>query len=423
MTKALLIHQVYMSSGEAGGTRHAEFGRHLAARGDALVVVASQVSYLTGRPVDPARRGVFYRETTGGVEVLRCYTPAIHNRGVLPRLLAFLVFSATSFWAGLRCGPVDLVMGTTPPIFQALSAWGVAAVRRKPFLLEVRDLWPEFMIDMGVLRNPVLIALARAAERFLYRRADRLLVNSPAYRDYLVSKGIPEARVSLVSNGTDVAMFDPAATGASFRERYGLAGKFLVVYAGAHGKANDLPTALDAAHLLRDRPEVHFAFVGDGMDRARLEAAAAGRGLANVTFTGPLPKSQMPEVLGAADACLAILMNIKMFRTTYPNKVFDYMAAGRPTLLAIDGVIREVIEAAGGGVYVPPGDAAALAGAVRSLADDPEAGRRMGRAARDYVARHFDRAAQAEEFRRVLQSLATGVAAPEPRLRPETAEV
>ncbi len=423
MTRALLIHQVYMSSGEAGGTRHAEFGRHLAASGDALVVVASQVSYLTGLPVDKDRGGVFYREAVGGVEVLRCYTPAIHNRGVLPRLLAFLVFSVTSFWAGLRSGPVDLVMGTTPPIFQALSAWAVAAVRRKPFLLEVRDLWPEFMIDMGVLRNPLLIALARAVERFLYRRADRLLVNSPAYREYLMTKGIPEARISLVSNGTDVAMFDPSAAGGAFRQRYGLAGKFLVVYAGAHGKANDLPTALDAADRLRDRPEVHFAFVGDGMDRVKLEAEAAARGLTNVTFTGPLPKSQMPEVLAAADACLAILMNIKMFRTTYPNKVFDYMAAGRPTLLAIDGVIREVIEAAGGGVYVPPGDADALAAAVRALADDPGACRRMGRAARDHVARHFDRGAQAEEFRRLLRSMAVAAPAPEARLRHEAAEV
>lgn len=149
-------------------------------------------------------------------------------------------------------------------------------------------------------------------------------------------------------------------------------------------------------------------FVGDGKERPALEAQAKEMGIADrVQFTGARPKSVMREFLGAADICVATLQNIPMFRTTYPNKVFDYMAAGRPTVLGIDGVIREVVEAAEGGVYVPPGDPEALAEAVRSLAADPERRRRHGAMARQYVVKHFDRRCQASEFVALLERVAS----------------
>ena len=375
----LLIHQAFVSGREAGGMRHYEFGLRLAARGDRLTVITGRVNYLTGRSVGDGMRRPPLREDVDGLKVLRVYTPAVLHRGFARRVLAFLVFATTSTWAGLRSGPIDLVMGTTPPIFQALSAWIVARVRRRPFLLEVRDLWPEFAVGMGVLKNPVLIRLARTIEQFLYRHSDHILVNSPAYRDYLVARGVPSGRISLIPNGADVAMFDPDADGASVRDRFGLRLRFLVVYAGAIGMANCLGTVLKAADLLRGQDDVHFLLVGDGKERTNLEREACRLGLRNVTFAGPVSKDRMPEVLAAADACLATLMNIPMFTTTYPNKVFDYMAAGRPTLLAIDGVIRAVVEEAGGGLFIPPEDPDALARAVIALRDDADGRVRMGR--------------------------------------------
>jgi glycosyltransferase involved in cell wall biosynthesis len=312
----------------------------------------------------------------------------------------------TSVIAALRAGPVDVVMGTSPPIFQAASAWVVACLRRRPLLLEIRDLWPEFAIDIGVLKNPALIAMARWLEGFLYARANYLLVNSPAYRDYLIGKGVPAAKITLISNGVDPTMFDPAARGEPFRNQLGLQDEFVVTYAGAIGMANDLPTLLRAAGRLRDRADIRFLIVGDGKDRKALEAQAAAMHLPNLTFTGPRPKSQMGDVLAGSDACVAILQNIPMFRTTYPNKVFDYMAAGRPTILAIDGVIRQVIDAAGGGLFVTPGDDAALAAAIVRLADDRAVARAMGAAARLYVVQHFNRAQHAQEFLQLTLAIA-----------------
>ncbi len=403
----LLIHQAFTPPTEAGGTRHYEFARHLVEKGHRVTIVASDLSYLTGKRA-AAGRSLTAAQNLNGVRVLRTYTyPSLH-RSFFWRVISFLSFMLTSILAALRAGPVDLIMGTSPPLFQAVSAWVVSILRRRDFLLEIRDLWPEFAIDLKVLRNPFLIFLSRWLERFLYSRADHLLVNSPAYRGYLIQKGVAPGKISLISNGVNPDAFDPNSTGQRFRKKWNLQGKFVVTYAGALGMANDLPTLLRAADLLREDVHTRFILAGDGKDRARLEFMARGLALPNVLFTGAIPKEEMPGVLAASDACVAILKNIPMFRTTYPNKVFDYMAAGRPTILAIDGVIREVVESGRGGIFVPPGDSLSLAGAVRRLKEDPVLAKTMGASARAYVEENFNRRRQAEDFGELLQKLVAG---------------
>lgn len=400
----LLIHQAFVSPDEAGGTRHYELARPFVRSGHAFTIVASDISYLTGQRVTASSRFV-EKHTIDGVTVFRaCTYPTLH-RSFAWRVVSFLSFMFTSIWAALRAGPVDVVMGTSPPIFQAVSAWVVAALRRRPFLLEIRDLWPEFAIDMGILKNPFLITLSRWLEDFLYARATHILVNSPAYRDYLLGKHIPEEKLSVIPNGVNPHAFDPQEKGLRFRQRWQLEGKFVVTYAGALGMANDLSTLLRAAAQLRDETPIQFLLVGDGKERRNLEKLAYQLQLPNVTFTGSLPKSEMSEVLAASDVCVAILQDIPMFRTTYPNKVFDYMAAGRPTILAIDGVIRKVVESANGGIFVPPGDAEKMTTAIRTLSHNPQRAAVMGATARTYVTEHFNRQDQALRFRTLVQRL------------------
>jgi glycosyltransferase involved in cell wall biosynthesis len=395
--RVLLIHQVFASPQSPGGTRHFELARAAMNRGHNFMVIASDLQYTTGKRVVAEKRLVT-EETIEGISVARVYTYPSLNKGFVWRVVSFLSFMVTSFLVGVRQRDVDVVMGTTPPIFQTVSAWLIAAIRRKPFLLEVRDLWPEFAIDIGVLTNPTLIWLSRKLESFLYARATHLLVNSPAYCEYLIGKGVAPAKVSLIANGVDPEMFDPNADGASLRAKWAQPGQFVATYAGAMGMANDLPTVLRAAKLLQDFPNIRFWMVGDGKDRPELEKLASELGLQNVTFTGSVSKTEMKNVLAASNACIATLKDIPMFRTTYPNKVFDYMASGRPTVLGIDGVIRAVIEDAEGGIYVQPGSPDALAAAVLALSRNPEAAQRMGCNARSYVVTHFNRHDQAAAF-------------------------
>jgi glycosyltransferase involved in cell wall biosynthesis len=416
----LLIHQAFAALDEPGGTRHHELARYLAGRGHRVTVIASRVSYLTGSTSPPSRspagtplppllsedgKGAGDRDE---IRILRTYTYSALHKSFVHRVFAFFSFMAASFLRGLAVRDVDLVWGTSPPIFQGVTAWLLARLKRVPFLFEVRDLWPEFAVAVGVLRNPLLIRMSRWLERFLYRRADRVVVNSPGYVDHVRALG--GRQVDLVPNGADPSMFAPSADGAAFRRRC-LDGResrqaFIVLYAGAHGMSNDLGVVLDSAGLLaKTNPNVRIVLLGDGKEKPALQEQAARLGLDNVAFLPPLPKSEMAGALAGADACLAILKPIEAYKTTYPNKVFDYMAAGRPVILAIDGVIRAAVEAAGCGIFAQPGDPAALAAAIRSLAADRKLARAMGLKGRRYLEEHFSREKLAEKLMGILKEM------------------
>jgi glycosyltransferase involved in cell wall biosynthesis len=392
----LIIHQAFASFNEPGGTRHFEFARMLAARGHKVTVIASPVSYITGEKtlIIPVS------EKMSGVEILRARVYSAHHKSFFHRMLAFFSFMFSSFWIGLGVKKVDLVWGTSPPIFQSATAWALARLKGAKFLFEVRDLWPQFAIAVGVLKNPVLIRASEWLERFLYQRADQVMVNSPGFIGHVNQRGA--RRVELIPNGADPSMFNPSDNGADFRRAYSLEEKFVVLYAGAHGMSNDLDVVLESAKLLASESKIQIVLLGDGKEKPALMQRAEQMGLTNITFAPSVAKSEMPKALAAADACIAILKPLDEYKTTYPNKVFDYMAAGRPIALAIDGVIREVVEAAGCGLFAEPGNAAALAGVIHSLANDPRKSRAMGLKGRRYLEENFSREKIMDQLMQVI---------------------
>jgi glycosyltransferase involved in cell wall biosynthesis len=396
----LLIHQAFVALDEPGGTRHHELARYLASQGHRVTIIASPISYLTGKSRS-AKIPWLEKQTDGDlITILRAYTyPSLH-RSFAFRLISFFSFMVSSLIIGLGVKNVDLVWGTSPPIFQGITAWVLARIKHHPFLFEVRDLWPAFAVAVGVLRNPLLIRLSEWLERFLYHRADMVVVNSPGFIQHVKSRGAHH--VELVPNGTDTFMFNPDVDGSSFRQKYAPYAKFVVLYAGAHGLSNDLGIVLEAAKKLLPRKDIIVILLGDGKDKPALQSQAAQNKLENVLFLPPIPKVEMPAALAAVDACIAILKPVEMYKTTYPNKVFDYMASGKPVILAIDGVIREVIESACGGLPVHPGDSEALSKAILQLADDPKLTCRLGDQARAYVQTHFDRVILASKLLEIM---------------------
>jgi glycosyltransferase involved in cell wall biosynthesis len=396
----LLLHQLLLRTDEAGMTQHFEFARHLARSGHRVTILAGTRSYLTGSLREPERA------PSPGLEVIDCGVWGKTHRSFVQRTLGFLSFMLTSFRRGLGLKDVDLVWSTSPPLPQVLTAWALAAMKRAPLVFEVRDLWPSVAVELGVLRNPMLIAVARLAERFLYRRARRVVVNSPGFLPYLLGAPVPPEKLALVPNGADTGLFDPSDQGLAFRSAHGLEGKFVALYAGAHGLSNDLHTLLAAADLLRGENRIVVVLLGDGKEKPLLQAEAERMRLGNVLFLPPVPKEQIPLALAAADCGLAILRPIPLFATTFPNKVFDYMAAGRPVVLAIEGVIRQVVEEAGAGLAVAPGDPYALARAIQAMAADAAEARRMGARGRAYVTASFDRRNLAVQMERVLEEAA-----------------
>lgn len=400
----LLIHQAFAAINEPGGTRHHEMARYLINQGHTVTIITSPVSYLTGRNAQKSNAWVTREEPEPGITILRTYTyPALH-RSFFHRILSFFSFMFSSFFVGLGVKNVSVVWGTSPPIFQGWTAWLLARLKRVPFLFEVRDLWPAFAIAVGVLHNKVLIALSEWLERFLYRHADEMVVNSPGFIDYIKMRGAK--KITLVENGVDISMFDPTIDGSEFLKQHQLEGQFIALYAGAHGISNNLKVILEAANITLADPTITYLFVGDGKEKNNLQKFAEEKGLNNVLFLPSVPKNEMNSVLAAANACIAILKPIEMYKTTYPNKVFDYMAASKPVLLLIDGVVRQVVEKAQCGVFIDPAEASELTRQIKKMQQDPSGTRQLGVNGRLYVQEHFDRSQLAAKMEVIFQQMA-----------------
>ena len=397
----LLIHQAFAALDEPGGTRHYEMARAFVQHGNRVTIITSPVSYLTGKSKQSRSRWLTRENPEPGIEILRAYTyPALH-RSFFHRLLSFISFMLSSFFIGLGVRNVDVIWGTSPPIFQGWTGWLLARIKRVKFIFEIRDLWPAFAIAMKVLRDPLIIRLSNWLERFLYRHADQLVVNSPGFIDHIATRGGKD--IILIPNGVDPQMFDPLDDGAVFRRQINLDDAYIILYSGAHGASNDLEIILEAARITAFDARIVYVLVGDGKEKPALQQFTEKWEMRNVFFIPPVAKEEMKGVLAAADACVAILKPLELYKTTYPNKVFDYLAAGRPVLCAIDGVIREVIETAEAGVFVTPGDPAALADSVLKLSNAPEAARKMGMNGRAYVEQHFNRRDIAAQMEKLLR--------------------
>ena len=404
--RILLVHQYFLDQDDAGGSRWNEMARFWAQRGHDITVVAGTVHYATGAKATRYKGKLVVTDQVGPrVKVKRCHVSESYNRSFAGRLWAYLSFTFSSSWAALTESRADVVICTSPPLTVGLTGAILRRFWRVPVVFEVRDLWPETAIEAGVLTNPLLIRLSYWLERISYRHASWINVLTPAFRDRLVaSKGVDPRRVSVITNGADLDLFRPGPQDNWVRRHHGLQGKFVVIYVGAHGVANHLVQLLEAARELADEPEAHFLLVGNGMQKPMLMATARAWGLTNVTFVDAVPKGQIADYVAAADVCTAVLKKLDVFKTVYPNKLFDYMSAARPIILGIDGVARQLLEEAGAGVYVEPQQPRAFAQAVRELKRDPQRCQQCGECGRRFVQTHYSREQLAEQYLAVLET-------------------
>lgn len=406
--RILVFHQHYLMPGQPGGSRFNEFSRLWSEAGHEVTVVAGTVNYATGHTPDAYQGKWLVSEQDGPVKVIRAHVPSSYSRGFAGRAWAFAGYTASASSAIAIAGKPDVVIATSPPLPAVVPGYLAAKRHRVPWVFEIRDLWPESAVTTGVLSatSPLTRSLYQL-ERFACRSADRINVLTPAFRDDLLKRELaPAEKITFIPNGADLASFAPGPRDNAVRKRLGWDDRFVVMYAGAHGRANAVHQLVDAAVLLQDRPDILIALVGDGPERAAVEERVRSRGLKNVMVCGPQPKADMPDFVRACDVGAAVLQDNPTFRTVYPNKVFDYMACERPTLLAIDGVARELVEdQAKAGIFAKPEDAKALDAAIRRLADSPELCADLGRSGRTWVAANATREALAARYLEVLEEL------------------
>jgi glycosyltransferase involved in cell wall biosynthesis len=258
------------------------------------------------------------------------------------------------------------------------------------------------------MQEGAALRLLRRLEYWLYRGAARIVSVTHSFKEILTRNGIPADKIAVVPNGVDPEAFTPGPKPATLERRLGLEGKFVAAYVGTIGMAHGLGTILEAAERLKAREDIAFVLVGTGAEHAKLEAEARDRGLANVRFVGAVSKAEVKDYWRLCDAALVLLRDLPLFRHVIPSKIFEAWGSGRPVILGVRGESAGIVEAAGGGVVIPPEDAGALAEAIGRMASDRDAAESLGRAGRDCVERGYDRT---ELAGRMLEVLADAAAA------------
>lgn len=322
------------------------------------------------------------------------------------RVLNWLCYAFGSFIAGMRGDRPDVVLASIPHPFTAVAGWAIARLRHARFVLEIRDLWPEVLGDTGRLRPSSLpYRLLHRIHRSLCGRADAVVVLAKGVEETLVRDGIPAECLHFIPNGADPDDFTPTRPRDELRRWYGFGG-FTLVYAGAHGPANGLDLVLDAAKELAHAPDdIRFVLVGDGLAKDALVERANREQLRNVAFLDPIPKSEVPDLLAAADVGLHVLADVPLFRYgVSPNKLFDYMAAGLPVLTNTGGEVAELVTSNGAGIVTDPMGLAAGARQMASASEEQR--RRWGSAGRRFMAEHRSHRLLASRLQELLDSLA-----------------
>jgi colanic acid biosynthesis glycosyl transferase WcaI len=412
--RILYLSQYFPPEMGAPSARVSELAIRWARAGHEVCVLTGFPSHPTG-VVPPEYRGrIRALERYRGVDVVRSYVYATPNRGVVKRALSFLSFALSSVTIGAAARParnVDVVIATSPQFFCAVAGWFISRVKRVPFVLEIRDLWPECIVELGVLRDGSAIhRILRRIELFLYRSATLLVSVTDSYPETWVRQGIDPAKMRVVKNGVDLASFQPGERENAVRKDLGLEGSFVVSYVGTHGMSQGLTTLLEAAEEFRDDSRVHFLFVGEGAEKDELMREARSRRLERVIFLPQQPRERIPQIIAASDLVAVILRDRDLFTRVIPSKIFEIMGCARPILLGVAGEAERLVRESGCGYIGRPEDAASLVEQIRLARERPDEAERRGRAGRDYVIRNFDRDRLAERYAEYLARIVPSAA-------------
>ena len=389
----------------APASRTFEHCREWVKAGHRVTVITCAPNFPSGVVHAGYRNRLWQRETIEGIEVVRVWSYITANEGFLKRTLDYVSYMVGAVLAAPFVREVDLVVGTSPQFFTACAGAFVGAVKRRPFVFELRDLWPESIRALGAVRNERILDGLERLELFLYRRAAAVVAVTHAFKDDLIRRGIDGDKIFVVTNGVDLTRFEPAPRDEALAIEHGLTDKFVAGYIGTHGMAHALETLLEAAAHLREAPDaahIRILLLGDGASKKALKAKAREMGLTSVLFLDSVAKDQVGRYWSLLDVSVIHLKDAELFATVIPSKLFEGMAMGVPVLHGVRGESAMIVEREGVGLTFEPENAQALADGLLALAKD-EAGRRAFAARAVQAAPRYDRAVLADDMLRILE--------------------
>lgn len=407
--KVAVVYQYYQGHSSPGHSLVYELAQHLAAEGHSVTVVSGQTGYMQrDQPVLPWYRRLILREKDGPVKIIRTYTYSELHRSYLGRLISFLSFSLTAPVGLLRAERPDVVLASSPPIFPMLPVWIVCKLRGIPLVFEVRDLWPESAVQMGILRNRALISIMYWMERLLYDKAKRIVTLTQGIRNDIHARGWPTDKLEVITCGVDTKMLYPdTESGVEVRRNFGWEGRNIILYFGAMGEANNLDVIIDAAMHCQDGNTL-FLLIGDGMKRPSLERRITELKITNVQILAPVSKYQARGFINAADLCLVTLQDIPLFKGAIPTKLLDYMACGRPVLCGVEGEAAEIVTDAQAGIVFQPNSSQQLSIFIAELMGNEVLRSKMGQSGVQYVKNNFDAVQSRAAMTALLKAVSIG---------------
>lgn len=347
---------------------------------------------------------LFQWEFLDGINVLRVKTYLSANKGFLKRTLNYISYLISATIFSLFVKEVDLVIATSPQFFCGMTGILVSKLKRRPFMLEIRDLWPESIISVGAINNRKIINWLEKLETFLYKKADHIIALTNSFKNHIKKRGISGEKISVIPNGADLDKFNPMPKNKQLLDDLNLDGKFIVSYIGTHGMAHCLYTVLLSAKRLQEYQDIVFLLIGDGAEKDNLLKEKETMGLSNVIMLPQYPKEKIVEFFAISDVNMVLLKKTDLFKTVIPSKIFESMAMEKPIILGVEGESKKIIEEAGAGICIEPQNDEELAEAVLMLYRNPSLREGFGKNGRQYVIKNYNRDDLSKKYLQILTS-------------------
>tara|TARA_R110002096_G_scaffold180460_2_gene357760 strand:+ start:651 stop:1871 length:1221 start_codon:yes stop_codon:yes gene_type:complete len=404
--RILFLSHYFPPEVNAPATRTYEHCKQWVDHGHQVTVISCTPHHPMGK-VYPGYKNRFYQvEEKDGIKAIKVLTYVTANSGFLKRTWNYVFYMLMVTLIAPFISKADVVISTSPQFFNGLAGYFVSRIKRCPWVLEIRDLWPESILAVGAIKNKSAIRLLEWLEKFVYRKADHIVPVTFSFKRHIENHGGDANKITVIRNGVNFDMFKLQERNHEYARSVGVENKFVASYVGTHGMAHGLNVILDAAEKLKHKPEIAFLMIGDGAEKEKLLAERNRRQLDNVIMLEQQPKQKMPDIWSISDVSLVLLKKQDLFLTVIPSKIFETMAMKKPIILGVRGESQALIEEGNAGICIEPENVDELVAAVIKLSEDSQAYNNYAENGYEYVQQHFDRKKLADQFEKILVNLA-----------------
>jgi colanic acid biosynthesis glycosyl transferase WcaI len=396
----LFFSHYFPPEGNAPAARTYENCKNWVRQGHKVTVITCAPNVPCGVVYNGYKNRLFQNETMDGINVVRIWTYIASNEGVIRRTINYISYMVSAIFFSLFVKRSDVIIATSPQFFCGWAGAIASRLKNVPFILEVRDIWPESIAAVGAIKNKKLLHLLERLEVKMYNAAEHIVTVGDGYKQKLMEKNVSAEKISVIPNGIDPDTFYPREPDRKIVEKYGLKNKFVCSYVGTIGMACGLDIVIDAADILKKNGlhNVVFLLVGDGASKKELQKKSIDKKLNNIIFTGRQDKNLIPSYLSASDACFVHLKKTGLFESVLPSKIFEAASMSKPIILGLEGSAADLVKNAGAGVCIEPENADQLADAVKKLASNPQLCRKLGQNGFNYVSRYHNRNILARKY-------------------------